>query len=159
MNKRYISIWFRHLTTDWFTLRRPELQGVPFVFAVPDHGRMVIVAASPEAEAEGVSAGMAVADAKAVVPDLQVFDDKAERQNRLLNALGKWCIRYAPVIAVDLPDGLVLDVSGCAHLWGGEVPYFNEIVTRFSSKGYDVRAAMADTIGAAWAVSRYGSLN
>jgi protein ImuB len=102
---------------------------------------------------------MAVADAKAVVPDLQVFDDKAERQNRLLNALGKWCIRYAPVIAVDLPDGLVLDVSGCAHLWGGEVPYFNEIVTRFSSKGYDVRAAMADTIGAAWAVSRYGSLN
>jgi protein ImuB len=159
MNKRYISIWFRHLTTDWFTLRRPELQGMPFVFAVPDHGRMVIVAASPEAEAEGVSAGMAVADAKAVIPDLQVFDDKAGRRNKLLSAVGKWCIRYAPVIAVDLPDGLVLDVSGCAHLWGGEVPYFNEIVTRLSSKGYDVRAAMADTIGAAWAVSRFGSLS
>ncbi len=159
MSTRYISIWFRHLTTDWLTIRRPELQGMPFVFAVPDHGRMVVVSASPAAEANGVSAGMAVADAKAVVPDLQVFDDKAGRNNRLLSALGKWCIRYAPVIAVDLPDGLILNVSGCAHLWEGERPYFKEIVTRLRSKGYDVRAAMADTIGAAWAIARFGTVS
>jgi protein ImuB len=159
MGTRYISIWFRHLTTDWLTLRRPELQGMPFVFAVPDHGRMVIVSASLAAEAEGVTSGMAVADAKAVVPSLQVFDDKEGRRTRLLSALGKWCIRYAPVIAIDLPDGLVLDVSGCAHLWGGERPYLKEIVTRLRSKGYDVRAAMADTIGAAWAISRFGTVS
>src|SRR5690606_14440245 len=70
--------------------------------------------------------------------------------------LGKWCIRYTPVVAIDQPDGLTLDASGCAHLWGGEQPYLEEIVTRLHAYGYDVRAAMADTIGTAWAVARYG---
>ena len=55
-------------------------------------------------------------------------------------------------------DGLILDVSGCAHLWGGERPYLKEIITRLRAAGYQVRGAMADTIGAAWAVARFGQI-
>jgi protein ImuB len=158
MQKRYIAIWFRHLLTDWLTLRRPELITVPFVFAVKDHGRQIITAANPLAESEGLAPGMVIADAKAIVPLLEVVDDIPGKDKKLLAALGEWCIRYTPVIAVDAPNGLILDISGCTHLWGGEGPYLKEVVNRLRSKGYDVRAAMADTIGTAWAIARFGKI-
>ncbi|MCC8426428.1 DNA polymerase Y family protein [Mucilaginibacter sp. UR6-11] len=156
MNRRFVSLWFRHLTTDWLTLRRPELKDVPFVLVTPARGRVIITAANALAEAQGITAGMAAADAKAVIPDLQVIDDIPDQAARLLKALGEWCIRYSPLIAVDLPDGLLLEVTGCTHLWGTEKDYLKEIITRLISKGYDVRGAMADTIGAAWANAHYG---
>ncbi len=156
MPKRFVTIWFRHLLTDWLSLRRPELQKVPFVLAVKDHGRLLITSSNSLAEAEGIMPGMVAADAKALIPSLEIIDDIPGKGDKLLKALGEWCIRYAPIIALDPPDGLILDISGCAHLWGGEQEYLSEIVTRLRSKGYDVRAAMADTIGAAWAVSRFG---
>jgi protein ImuB len=144
MQRRFISLWFRHLKTDWQTLRRPELK--------------VITAANALAESHGVAVNMAAADAKAIVPNLEVIDDDANRSLKLLNALGEWCVRYSPLIAVDMPDGLILDISGCAHLWGGERDCLKEIVTRLRSKGYDVREAMADTVGTAWAIARFGKL-
>jgi protein ImuB len=156
MQKRFLSIWFRHLTTDWLCLRQPELKGMPYVFAIPVHGKMTIVAASAAAELQGAAAGMAVADAKAVIPSLQAFDEKPGRAAKLLKGLGEWCIRYTPLVAIDEPDGLMLDISGCAHLWGGEEAYLKEIVGRLQSKGYSVRAAIADTIGAAWGICRFG---
>src|SRR6185312_3398825 len=155
MNKRFLSLWFRHLTTDWLTLRRPELKDAPFVFVAPVRGRMVVTAANILAEVQGITAGMAAADAKAIILDLQVIDDIPGKAAKLLQALGEWCIRYSPLIAVEMPDGLILDISGCAHLWGGEREYLREVVTRLRSKGYDVRGAIADTAGAAWGVARF----
>lgn len=158
MPKRFVSIWFRHLLTDWHVRRQPALQNMPFVLAAPVHGKMMITSASPAAEAQGIRAAMPLADAKAIVASLQVFDDQPERGPQLLNALGEWCIRYTPVVGIHLPDGLILDVSGCTHLWGGERPYLKEIITKLRAIGYDVRGAMADTIGTAWAVARYGQI-
>ncbi|HEY8930042.1 MAG TPA: DNA polymerase Y family protein [Mucilaginibacter sp.] len=156
MQKRFVSLWFRHLTADRLTLRQPELKDVPFVLVTPMHNRMVVTGANLLAEAQGVMVGMVSADAKAIVPGLKVIDDTPGLPEKLLKALGEWCIRYTPLIAVDLPDGLLLDVSGCTHLWGGERGYLKEIVTRLRVNGYDVRGAMADTVGAAWAVARFG---
>jgi protein ImuB len=158
MNRRFISLWFRHLMTDRLALRQPELKDVPFVFAAPVRNRMVITAANLLAETQGITVGMAAADAKAIVPNLQVIDDIPGQSAKLLKALGEWCIRYSPLIAVDLPDGLIMDVSGCAHLWSGERGYLKEIVTRLRSKGYDVRGSMADTVSTAWAIARFGRL-
>jgi protein ImuB len=132
---------------------------LPFIFAAPVRNRAVVTAANPLAEAQGVTAGMPVADAKAIVTDLQIIDDIPGQAAKLLNALGEWCIRYSPLIAADLPDGLILDVTGCTHLWGSERDYLKEIVTRLRSKGYDVRGAMADTVGTAWAVARFGRIS
>jgi protein ImuB len=156
MAKRFISIWFRHLTTDWYSRLRPVLRELPFVLAAPDHGRLVIRSANPVAQGHGIDVGMAVADARALVPSLEVLDDKPELAGKLLKGLGEWCIRYTPSAAIDLPDGLILDVSGCANLWGGERNYFKEILTRIRGFGYDARAGIADTIGSAWGVARYG---
>lgn len=158
MADRFVAIWFRHLVTDWFIRKQPELKNIPFVFAAPTHGKMLVTAASIPAEQQGISAGTAVADAKAIVPDIQVFDEIPGKAEQLLRIIGEWCIRYSPIVAIDLPDGLILNAGGCAHLWNGEKNYLREIVTKFRASGYDVRAAIADTIGAAWAVSRYGSI-
>jgi len=139
MSKRFVSIWFRHLLTDWLTIRRPELAQIAFVIGTPDHGRLVITAVNAIAERQGIKPGMVAADAKALIPGLEVIDDIPGKNMKLLKAIGEWCIRYAPIIGVQAPDGLIMDVSGCTHLWGGEKEYLRELLNRLRSKGYDVR--------------------
>ncbi len=155
MPKRFIAIWFRHLNTDWFTLRRPLLANAPFVLCAPEHGRMMITAANAIAQSQGIDKGMVLADARAIFPGLEVLDDKPTLSGKLLRGLAKWCIRFTPLAAVDPPDGIMLDVSGCSHLWGGDKPYVTEIISRLNKQGYSVRIGMADTIGAAWAMARF----
>lgn len=159
MKKRYASIWFPYLTTDWQSKRKPDLRDLPFVFASPVHGRMLIKAANPAAEKHAIVQGMLVADAKAFFPSLTVLDERIGLQEKLLKAIGLWCIRFTPIVALDEPDGLILDISGCAHLWSGEEKYLQHIVSRFAQYGYEARIAIADSIGAAWAVTRYGKRN
>jgi protein ImuB len=158
MQKRFVSIWFWHLTTDWFAIRHPELCNIPFVLSSLLRGRMIVVAANAIARLKGIHSGMVVADARAEIPLLKVLDDKPGLTEKLLNRLAEWCIRFTHYDYVDLPDGLILDVTGCAHLWGSDEQYLTEIVNRLTARGYVVRVAMADTPGAAWAIARYGSV-
>jgi protein ImuB len=155
MARRYVSIWFRYLTTDWFTLRQPQLKTLPFVLRTNEHGRMVITAANAIAEQQGITRGMVLADARAMIPSLRVQDDKPDLSDKLLKRLAEWCIRFTPVVAVDPPDGLILDVTGCSHLWGGDIPYLQTIITKLYTRGYHVYASMADTIGTAWGITRF----
>ena len=155
MQKRFMSIWFRHLLTDGLTRRRPELKTLPFVIATPVKNRIIITASSLLAEQEGAFTGMAVADAKAALAELVVIDELPGQAAKLLRLIGLGCIRYTPIVSIDLPEGLMLDISGCAHLWGGEREYLKEIVLKLRAAGFDARAAIADTPGAAWAVARF----
>ena len=156
MSKRFVVIWFPYLRTDWFTRRKQILKELPFVLTVPDHGRQLISASNPIAREQGVETGMVLADARAIIPSLQVLDDRPEISHRLLNGLAEWCTKYTPFVAIDLHGGLILDASGCTHLWGGEIRYLEDILTRFKNLGYHTRAAIADTIGTAWAMAHYG---
>lgn len=156
MARRFVAIWFCHLMADWVVRRNPSLAKVPFVLAAPERGRMLIKAVNHIAQSKGIYTEMVVADCRAILPGLHVFDYKAAQKEKLLNALAEWCIRYTPVAAVDSMDGLVLDATGCAHLWGGESKYLDDIAAKFKSFGYHVRMAIADTVGTAWAICRYG---
>lgn len=157
MARRIVSLWFRYLLSDWLIIKKPELQGTPFVFVRTEHNMALIIQASQLAQNEGARPGMRAADAKAIVPGLVTVDEKPGREVALLRGLAEWCVRYSPIVAIDLGGtGLFLDATGCTHLWGGEAGYLAEIVSRLKSKGYQVRAGMADTMGAAWAVARFG---
>jgi len=156
---RFVTIWFRHLKTDWHSIRQPALRDMPFVLSSPDHGRLIITSVNKVAHERGVEIGMVVSDARAIYPSLKILDDDPKLAERLLKSIAKWCIRYTDAVALDPPNGLILDVSGCAHLWGGERHYIKDINTRLINRGYDVRATMADTIGAAWAIAHYGDSN
>jgi protein ImuB len=155
MSRRYLSIWFRHLATDWFSLRQPELKLKPFVLRAPSHGRMIIAHTNEVAVDKGIHKGTVLADARAIIPDLEVKDDRPDLPERLLKRLAEWCIRFSPVVSTDAPEGLLIESSGCSHLWGGEEAYLNEIIRKLNVRGYDVRASIADTPGVAWAVARF----
>ncbi len=155
MERRYVCLWFRYLKTDWFSRPQPELKAHPFVLRTLVHGRMVLAAVNAPAQRQGLVEGMALADARAMLPHLRVMDDRPDLAVPLLKRLAGWCIRYTPLAGIQPSDGLVLDATGCAYLWGGEEAYLKDIVQRLMARGYEVRAAMADTIGAAWAVARF----
>jgi protein ImuB len=156
MPQRFLSIWFRYLKTDWISNRRPLLRNVPFVLSAPDHGRLIVAAANAIAQQKGICEGMVLADARAICPTLEVINDIPRLPDKLLKSFALWCIRFTPVVAVDPPAGLILNISGCAHLWGGEINYAKEIKERLQKMGYYVIIGIADTIGAAWAISRLG---
>jgi protein ImuB len=107
----------------------------------------------------GLRVGMALADSKAMYPTLTVADADPEADRHLLEAIADWCDRWTPLIGLDPPDGLTLDITGCAHLFGGEAAFCGTIVQRLELQGFAARAAIADTVGCAWAVARYGDLS
>ncbi|RQO31956.1 nucleotidyltransferase [Taibaiella sp. KBW10] len=152
---RYLAIWFPYLVPDRLARRKPALRKQSFVTSLPERGRLVIQSASAQAVLSGIKPGMILADARAIYPDLITIDHDPKLPERLLTILAEWCLRFTPIAATDLPDGLILDISGCTHLWGGESSYLKEIIKRLSKGGYHVHAAIADTVGAAWALSRY----
>lgn len=153
---RYVSIWFRHLHTDWFSIKSPYLRELPFVLRTPVHGRMVITSLNAKALAQGIFQGMVLADARAIVPNLEVQDDELELTNKLLTKLSEWCIRFSPIVSVDPPDGIIIDASGCSHLWGGDQGYLKTITEKLYAIGFTARASIADTAGLAWGLARYG---
>lgn len=156
MQKRFVSIWFPNLRTDWFAARQPHLKNTAFVLKGSSHGRIIVTASSEAAQAGGIVTGMVLADAKAILPTLPVFDDVPKLSTQLLQRIAEWSIRFTPAAAPDPPDGILLDATGCAHLWGGENQYITDITARLAARGYTAHIAIAGTIGAAWAVARFG---
>lgn len=92
-------------------------------------------------------------------PGIEVIEAAPEADRRLLESLADWCDRYTPLVALDGKDGLFLDITGCAHLFGGDKAMLSDMVSRFFHHGFDVRAGLASTTGAAWAASRYLSFS
>lgn len=157
MSQRYLTIWFCYLKTDWFTRRNPPFGKIPFVVYASKNGRMIITAANSIAERKGIRPGMVLADANAIFSPLESIEDKPELFETVLQDIAKWFIRFSPVVASDPFDGIIINATGCAHLFGGERKYLEEIVSRMKTHGYSIKIAMASTIGAAWAVTRYGT--
>ncbi len=123
---------------------------------VSEHGTRRLAAVDERARALGLSAGQKAADALALVPDLVTFDHDPAADRAALEALCDWCVRFSPAVAIDGDDGLLLDIAGTDHLWGGETAMLVDLVARLARWGVPARAAIADTAGAAWALARYG---
>jgi protein ImuB len=104
----------------------------------------------------GLKPGMPLADVRAMHPRIAVAEADAEADRHLLETVADWTDRYTPLIGLDPPDGLVLDVTGCAHLFGGEAAMARDLVARLALQGLHARAAAADSVGCAWAMARYG---
>jgi protein ImuB len=119
--------------------------------------RIVIAAASPEAQALGLQPGMALTHARALVPDLDVRDHDPEADAALLESLALFAARrWTPLAAVSPPDGLLLDLDGVAHLFGGEEGMARRLIAFCARLGFTARLAVAGTIGAAHALARHG---
>lgn len=99
---------------------------------------------------------MLLADARALCPDLVAIPGDPAGDLAALEKLGIWAQRWGPWSALDPPDALLVDVTGAAHLFGGEARLIKDVAAAFAAKGLTARAALAPTAGAAWALSHYG---
>ena len=111
----------------------------------------------------GIHPGMSLAEAASLADAsrlyLETHDPDADRQ--ALEQLAVWCERFSPVVgleAVEQPHCLLLDVTGIGSLFGGEERLVSDVIQSFDQRGYKTQLAIADTLGAAWALARYGSL-
>ena len=119
--------------------------------------RLLVAAASPEARALGLHPGMAVSQARALVPGLDIRDDDPAADAEILQRLALFAARrWTPRAAISPPDGLFLDLSGVAHLFGGEERMCRRIVAFCARAGFAARIAVAGTPGAAHALARFG---
>ncbi len=98
---------------------------------------------------------MPLAQAQAMVQGLAVVPADPAGDSRALDALAAWGLRYAPLTSADAPDGLWIDATGAAHLFGGETALLTDVVARLACRDVAARAAVADTPGAAWAAARH----
>jgi protein ImuB len=131
--------------------------GRPLVVSRLDRNARRIAALDERAEALGLKCGMGIADARAMHPAIDIVEAEPQADRRLLEGLADWCDRYTPLVALDGADGLFLDITGCAHLFGGESAMLDDMVARFRQQGFCARAGIASTVGAAWAAARFSN--
>ncbi|WP_090600381.1 Y-family DNA polymerase [Pelagibacterium luteolum] len=128
----------------------------PLVVAAREKSRRVVVAADATAQAAGARVGMALSKAQVLVRGLVVVDLDTKADADSLERLGLWMLqRVSPIVALDPPDGLVIDSTGADHLHGGEAALLETLLGRLTMSGVTARAAIADTWGAAHALSRF----
>ncbi|WNO52432.1 Y-family DNA polymerase [Stakelama saccharophila] len=136
---------------------RPAVPGSPPLVTVHKTGsRIEIAAVAPAAAALGIAPGMALTQARASVPGIVVRDadpdGDADALMRLATMLAR---RWSPIVARSDPDGLFIDLTGTAHLHGGEARFAERLTRLLKRFGIMARIAVADTAGAAWALARH----
>lgn len=125
----------------------------PFAVVERVGAALRLMAVDARAIAGGCAPGMGLAEARAVCPTLRAAPADAYEDERLLKAVADWCDRYTPLVALDPPRGLLLDVSGCGPLFGGEEKLAKTVAGALRSRGFSCRVAVADAAGPARALA------
>ncbi len=149
-----LSLWLPRLPIDRIERLR-EVSSPLAVYGKRSNAEL-IVALDEAAERLGLHTGLALAQARAMHPHLHAIEEDAEADAALLEKIADWCLCYTPLVACDAPDGLLLDIGGCAHLYGGEEALVADLGERIARAGFAYNIAIAGTIGAAWAAAHFG---
>jgi protein ImuB len=152
----WLAIVLPRLKTDRLIRSGQAPEGRALAVYAKEANAFLLTGVDARASALGLKLAMSLADARAIHPALAAVEAEPQEDVRALDNIAAWCERFTPVVVIDPPDGLFLDISGCAHLFGGEVALRDQIVTRLNAQGFAARAALGPTPGAAWALARYG---
>lgn len=163
-SQRILALSFPHLPTDrigrkrwglsWRSAGRPDV--APVVCSGRRNNAMRLTALDEAAETIGLKKNQGVAEARAIYPKLDIVEEDPAADRRFLEGIADWCDRYTPLVAFDGGDGLFLDITGCAHLFGGERAMLKDILFRLFQMGLDVRGAISSSPGLSFAACRFG---
>ncbi len=153
MQRRIVSLWFPRLAAERSLRARPV--GAPFALSLFDRNCERLYDLCPRAEGFGLSRGMTLVHARSFCPGLLTRPADPATDQRFLAVLARWATRYCPWIGLDGRNGLFLDITGSAHLMGGEEPLLDDIRARLARAGLTARLGLADTPGTAWALARF----
>ncbi|WP_322516363.1 DNA polymerase Y family protein [Rhodopseudomonas palustris] len=159
--RRILGLWLPRLPTDRIERKSPpgggspgEASRAPRVVAAKRDNAMAVIACDACATQGGLMPGMPLATARAMHPLLDVIDHDPHADAALLAAVADWCDRFTPLVAFDGADGLLLDITGCAHLFGDEAELMRLLTIALTRQGFAVSAAIAGTAVAARALTR-----
>ncbi len=156
--RRYLALFLPFLPTERWRSRQaggaPD-DARPFALVERKNNAQRLYALNPAALDQGLAPGLTLADARARLPHLHVAEVDRRADRELLLALAAHCELYTPLTALDEPHGLVLDVTGCAHLFGGEEGLLSGALKGMATLGFSARAALAPTPDGARALARF----
>jgi protein ImuB len=163
--RRILSLWLPRLPID--RIKRQLWQGNaalaksqnsgddPSIVVAKQNNALQIFALDDAAARLGLDVGLPLANARAICPQLQVFDADEAADAQALNAIAEWCDRFTPLVALDSPHGLFLDITGCVHLFGGEAAMMRLMCDVLTAQGFAVSAAIAGTSVCARTMTRH----
>jgi len=164
-----LAIWCARLSVDrWQQSLGPDADGDARegANAAADAAPTVLInetAYGPRVEAAndagleaGARAGMMLADMRTLCPQIQTAPADPAGDLAFLEKLALWAQRWGPWSALDPPDGLLVDITAAAHLFGGEASLLRDVEAAFARRRLRVRSAIAPTAGAAWALAHFG---
>ncbi|WGW04207.1 Y-family DNA polymerase [Tropicibacter oceani] len=154
-HRRILSLWFPRLGAERLIRAEPWLADIPFAVVGEEAQAQVITSLNDRAQQLGIYRGQPLRDAHALCADLVTRSAIPHRDLAFLNVLHRWAGRYSPWVAPEPPDALVIDLTGCAHLFGGEPALMQQVAQDCADLGLSVRQGLADTLGAAWALARF----
>ncbi len=155
-SRRFLSLWLPRWPTDRLKRRDASFrEGGPLVLYEAAKSALRIYAGDAEAEALGFYRGQPLADARATHRLVAMKADPAADAAEFLR-IAEWLLRYSPHVGIFTAGDAVLDITGCAHLFGGEAALIEDALARFTHARIEGRAAIADSPGAAWALAHYG---
>jgi protein ImuB len=159
--KRVMCVYLPEWSIQQLCHEQPELRGKPFILVDSQAARgPLVVRCSSAASRLGIRPGMPVAEATAVHRELLIHEVDPEKDVQALGQLAQWLERYSPFVGLeDCPDpqSLLLDISGCAPFFRGEDRLLQRAMRELKEQGWWPRIAVADTIGAAWALAHHGN--
>ena len=155
IERQIASIWLPALAIERWAKSADSAPDSPVVLTVEGTHGPIIHAVTRAAAERGARAGARLTDARALDPSLVALPADPEGEAALLKRLARWAGRWSPMVEIDGEDALRLDVSGIAHLFGGERSLVRDMQRRFATAGFTARIAMAPTASAAWALAHY----
>ena len=156
--RRILSLWFPRLGAERLLRQLSLGSDVPFATVREVSQMQVLGAVNGAAEREGLHGGQPLRDAHAICGGLITRLQNAPEEARFLNALARWAGQLSPWVSQEPPNALLLDITGCAHLFGGEAAMLAWIEAEAGVFGLSVRCGIAGTVGTAWALARYAGV-
>ena len=154
-NRRILSLWFPRLGAERLLRLDRGLTEAPLAVVTDIRNMQVLVSLSAAASDTGLTPGQPLRDAQAMCPGLIARLQNPVAEAVFLGGLRRWAGKFSPWVAEEPPEGLMVDLTGCAHLFGGEMALLRQVEAECVDLGLTVRAGIADTAGAAWALARY----
>lgn len=155
--RRILAIWLERLAIDRCRLAEGAGEdAAPTVLTTDTAHGPRIDAANAAALAAGARVGMRLADARTLCPAIAAVPSDPAGDLAFLEKLAAWAMRWGPWSALDPPDGVVVDVTGVAHLFGSEATLIADARACLTRRGLAARLAIAPTASAAWALAHYG---
>ena len=154
-SRRIIAIWFPYMGAERILRKTQHNPEEPIIIVAKKAQSEIITSISAVAQYKGLFVGQSLRDASAICTRLFVQTQNSYAETQFLKGICRWSSKFSPWVASEGNSGLIMDITGCSHLFGGENEMIAQILLAYDKLNLTAKIGCADTVGAAWALSRY----